>query len=152
MRMNISVPDDLAKEVRDLDIPISRICQQALDREVRRVKMTRIPTRDLQALAERLFNAEDLANAETFQDGYDDGMEWALKYASSMEELQEIADLHDTEFRFSVNTESICDFYSAKIMETVISTDLDSSNPETYGFVAGAQAVLENVRALGGQR
>ena len=30
MRMNISVPDSLAQMARDLDLPISRICQEAL--------------------------------------------------------------------------------------------------------------------------
>jgi post-segregation antitoxin (ccd killing protein) len=150
--MTISVPDDLAQEVRDLDIPISRICQQALDREVRRVKTTRIPTRDLEALARRLFDAEDVANASKFQDGYDEGTEWALKYASSMDELKGIADLHDTEFHTSVDTESIRDFYSAKLGANVTSVDFDSDDLELRGFVAGVHAVLENVRTFGGQR
>jgi hypothetical protein len=34
MRMNISVPDDLAAAVRELDLPISAICQAALRAEV----------------------------------------------------------------------------------------------------------------------
>jgi hypothetical protein len=42
MRMNISVPDSLARAVRELDLPISRICQEALQdaaaRSVRKVR------------------------------------------------------------------------------------------------------------------
>lgn len=38
MRMNISVPDDLAAEVRGLDLPISRICQGALQTAVEHAK------------------------------------------------------------------------------------------------------------------
>jgi hypothetical protein len=34
MRMNISVPDELAAQVRDLELPISAICQNALRAEV----------------------------------------------------------------------------------------------------------------------
>jgi hypothetical protein len=37
MRMNISVPDALADEVRRRDIPISAICQRALQEEVDRL-------------------------------------------------------------------------------------------------------------------
>lgn len=38
MRMNISVPDALAEEVREQNLPISAICQRALREEVNRVK------------------------------------------------------------------------------------------------------------------
>ncbi len=35
MRMNISVPDDLAAQVRELKLPISTICQNALSEAVK---------------------------------------------------------------------------------------------------------------------
>lgn len=38
MRMNISVPDVLAEEVRRRDIPISAVCQRALNEEVARLR------------------------------------------------------------------------------------------------------------------
>lgn len=38
MRMNISVPDTLAEEVRRRDVPISAVCQRALRDEVARLK------------------------------------------------------------------------------------------------------------------
>jgi hypothetical protein len=38
MRMNISVPDTLAAEVRKRDLPISAICQRALSAELERLK------------------------------------------------------------------------------------------------------------------
>jgi hypothetical protein len=38
MRMNISVPDALAEEVRRRDIPISAVCQRALREEVDRLR------------------------------------------------------------------------------------------------------------------
>lgn len=37
MRMNISVPDDLAEEVRKRDLPVSAICQRALLEEINKV-------------------------------------------------------------------------------------------------------------------
>jgi hypothetical protein len=39
MRMNISVPDTLADEVRKRDVPISAICQRALREEVSRMQI-----------------------------------------------------------------------------------------------------------------
>lgn len=38
MRMNISVPDQLAEQVRELELPISSICQNALRDEVNRIR------------------------------------------------------------------------------------------------------------------
>jgi Post-segregation antitoxin CcdA len=38
MRMNISVPDALAEEVRRRDVPISAVCQRALREEVDRLR------------------------------------------------------------------------------------------------------------------
>jgi hypothetical protein len=38
MRMNISVPDVLAEEVRKRDLPVSAICQRALNDEVTRLR------------------------------------------------------------------------------------------------------------------
>lgn len=40
MRMNISVPDQLAEEVRQRDISISAVCQRALRDEVARLRRT----------------------------------------------------------------------------------------------------------------
>ena len=42
MRVNISVPDDLAAAVRELKLPVSAICQSALRQEVSH----RTPSRD----------------------------------------------------------------------------------------------------------
>src|ERR1700726_3007644 len=39
MRMNISVPDALAEEVRQRNIPISSVCQRALREEVDRRRL-----------------------------------------------------------------------------------------------------------------
>lgn len=39
MRMNISVPDELAEQVRHHDVPISAICQRALREEVDRLRL-----------------------------------------------------------------------------------------------------------------
>ena|SRR5215831_7906021 len=38
MRMNISVPDTLAQEVRERNLPISAVCQRALSAEVDRLR------------------------------------------------------------------------------------------------------------------
>lgn len=38
MRMNISVPDILAEQVRERDLPISAICQRALREELERLR------------------------------------------------------------------------------------------------------------------
>jgi hypothetical protein len=38
MRMNISVPDTLAQEVRERNLPISAVCQRALSAEIDRLR------------------------------------------------------------------------------------------------------------------
>lgn len=54
MRLNISVPDDLAKEARRLNIAISAICQGALRWEVHRLRQIEI---------QEAANGEQLAQA-----------------------------------------------------------------------------------------
>ncbi|WFE28522.1 Clp protease N-terminal domain-containing protein [Solwaraspora sp. WMMD791] len=56
-KINVYLPDDLADAVRDTGIPVSAVCQQALEQAVRRVTAVRaVPPADLDAeqLAARL--------------------------------------------------------------------------------------------------
>ncbi|MDG4766188.1 Clp protease N-terminal domain-containing protein [Solwaraspora sp. WMMD406] len=49
-KINVYLPDDLADAVRDTGIPVSAVCQQALEQAVRRVTAVRaIPLADLDA-------------------------------------------------------------------------------------------------------
>lgn len=44
-KINVYLPDDLAEAVRDIDLPVSAICQRALEHAVRRVTAMREVTR-----------------------------------------------------------------------------------------------------------
>jgi hypothetical protein len=48
--------------------------------------------------------------------------------------------------------ESVGVFFSARLGQNVTGRHLDSDDPESCGFTAGAHAVLENVRTLGAHR
>ena len=45
-KINVYLPDDLADAVRDTAVPVSAICQRALDQAVRRITAVRQATRD----------------------------------------------------------------------------------------------------------
>jgi hypothetical protein len=47
MRMNISVPDTLAKQIRERNLPISAICQRALREEVDRLRAIETADEDM---------------------------------------------------------------------------------------------------------
>jgi hypothetical protein len=60
-------------------------------------------------------------------------MEWALKYASLMEELEEIARLHEEEVHAMLVVESLNDSYSAKLGQSVAAIDLTVTTPSAVG-------------------
>ena len=75
MRMNISVPDELAEEVREQNLPISAICQRALREEVHRVKartevtnkgFERVEVYDIQRDREVAFRGRQIGSSYEF--------------------------------------------------------------------------------------
>lgn len=151
MRMNISVPDDLAEQVRTLDLPISGICQKALGSAVEDAERKAAFVDDLDAVVERLRGTVDAENAEKAAqkaEGREDGITWAKEYAT-VGDLEGLADgeadgLHP-------HSPTLRDFFRARKGWTPITLSspvpVDVVEDEEYwdGFMIGAIQVWEAV-------
>lgn len=144
MRMNISVPDDLAEQVRALDLPISGICQRALGEAVTAAERRAKFADDLDAVADRLRGTVDLANHGKRVEGRRDGIIWAKEYAS-VRDLTRLADGESDGIH--PQSPSLLAFKSAQTGQNVVSVDIDLDDDEPYwdGFMAGAMEVWEAV-------
>jgi Post-segregation antitoxin CcdA len=87
--MNISVPDDLAERVRELDLPISRICQAALrsaaDAAARETGVIEVEIHDhygkhrhTEAFEGRWLVEPDPDKTRTGEEGYEPGAYWGV--------------------------------------------------------------------------
>lgn len=144
MRMNISVPDDLAEQVRALDLPISSICQKALNTAVQDAEKRAAFVGDLEAVARRLRGTVDADKQARLAEGREDGIVWAKEYAS----VRDLAQLADGESDgIHPQSLSLIAFKSAQVGQAVISVDIDLDDDEAYwdGFMRGAMEVWEAV-------
>lgn len=86
MRMNISVPDELAEQVRALDLPISAVCQKALrnavDNASRSTELITVETGEDYNITKgfhgRWLIIADPDKTRTAEDGYDAGAYWGV--------------------------------------------------------------------------
>lgn len=142
MRLNISVPDDLAEQVRAHDLPISAICQTALRNEVELAKKKEQIMTDLDAVVDRLRSTQDEARKEHYQEGHDLGVMWAKQFATA-DQLRLVAEnLAAFEGGFGIGVEPYADFY-----ETVDHTfDPDYFDEHREGFGDGATEVWDAVK------
>ncbi|WP_416978676.1 type II toxin-antitoxin system CcdA family antitoxin [Streptomyces sp. T028] len=142
--MNISVPDELAEQVRARDLPISAICQDALRKAVDRHHVKENVMSDIAAVVERLRGTIDDAAREKRQEGRADGIRWAKEYSTAAE-LEEMAsyqggggDLTDhTLLAFQSDKTNSPDSYFA--------VRVDVEDPYWEAFIAGAAEVWDVV-------
>jgi post-segregation antitoxin (ccd killing protein) len=142
MRMNISVPDALAEQVRTYDLPISAICQKALNTAVRNVERRAALGGDLDEVAERLRGTVDDATKAKRAHGRHDGIAYAKYYATADDLKQLEGGIYD------LTSPSLIDFMSATLGRLVPSVDIDNTDPYWAGFLAGTTEVWEAVRSL----
>ncbi|MEW1642538.1 type II toxin-antitoxin system CcdA family antitoxin [Streptomyces sp. NPDC091219] len=147
MRMNISVPDSLAEQVRARDLPISAICQKALLDAVERERAKEGLMSDIAAVVERLRGTVDDKDRESRKsdrdmrgEGHADGIAWAKDYATAAE-LQHMA-FYDPARRDGPPLRSLFPFMSDKKNEKVTHIPpIRLKEPYWEGFVAGAGEV-----------
>lgn len=141
MRLNISVPDDLAEQVRDRDLPTSAICQTALRSAVEQAKKKEQFDSDLDAVVERLRATQSEASTRHFQEAHDLGVLWAKQYATA-DQLRVVADLTAYEAGFGIAVEPYEEFFE----------NVDHNFDPEYlfewreGFGDGANEVWEAVK------
>jgi len=90
MRMNISVPDELAAEVRERSLPISAVCQRALSAEVHRLRSLETARKEMEPIVIDVglparsvgFTGRWLVEADIPESytsgGYDEGGHWRV--------------------------------------------------------------------------
>lgn len=129
MRMNISVPDELAEQVRKFDLPISAVCQKALGAAVEKAERRAAFTGDLGQVVARLRATVDAEEAEECADGAIDGMEWAKMWASA----RELAALsRDWLGGLDGASETLVAFMEEKYSERSIPVDVDDDDRRVY--------------------
>jgi hypothetical protein len=146
MRMNISVPDELAEQVRTLNIPISHVCQKALSAEVQVAQRQAAFVGDFNVVAARLRSTRSEESIMKFEEGFDHGFAWAkdcatfaeLKYLAEEELLDQYDDTH-----------TIVAFVSGLTGQHVTSVNTrDGDRSYWEGFINGAHDVWTSVEPL----
>jgi post-segregation antitoxin (ccd killing protein) len=146
-KVNVYLPDNLATAVREAGIPLSAVCQAALEQEVRKVQAAKEATSDLEQVAARLRATMDEEEAEEEVEGRSDGIAWAREYATARELRELVEDFEPGRGGDFGDGHSLLDFSGAKHGEVVISVGHED-NAYWRGFVDGAEEVYRAVTPL----
>lgn len=147
MRMNISVPDELAERVRTLDLPISSICQSALKNAADAAeKRAELADDDLAKVAARLRGTVDAKYVEIRLGGYEDGKRWAKGWAS----LDELKDFAEKDVPPVIEApHSLTDFVGDKHNALVTSVRIAAEDDGYWlGFYEGVRDIWKAVEPL----
>jgi len=147
VKVTIYVPDELAAEAKAAELSLSPICQRAIREELDRMKAKQAATSDLEAVVARLRGTVNEEEQEMREQGREDGIEWARKYATARELRDFAGDFMVGEGGDFEAPHSIVDFFGAKDGELLISV---GHQDDAYwrGFQAGASEVLDAVGPL----
>ncbi|MFD9651761.1 type II toxin-antitoxin system CcdA family antitoxin [Streptomyces mirabilis] len=143
MRMNISVPDELAEQVRARDLPISSICQDALREAVESHDKKERTMTDIQAVVERLRGTQNEQRQRHIDEGRELGILWAKQYATA-DELRKVAEGDGQDYEQGIGSSAgIAEFYAE------VENDYDEEYQEEHNdaFVEGAREVWEAVKS-----
>lgn len=144
MRMNISVPDELADQVRTRNLPTSSICQDALREAVETHDKKERTMADIQAVAERLRGTQNEERQRHTAEGRELGILWAKEYATA-DELRKVAEGDSHDYEHGIGTSAgIAEFYAE------VENDYDEEYQEEHNdaFVEGAREVWDAVKSL----
>jgi hypothetical protein len=147
VKVTIYVPDELAAEAKAAELSLSPICQRAIREELDRMKAKQAATSDLEAVVARLRGTVNEEEQEMRQQGREDGIEWARKYATARELRDLAGDFMVGEGGDFEAPHSIVDFFGAKDGELLISVR-HQDDAYWHGFQVGASEVLDAVRPL----
>jgi hypothetical protein len=157
-KITIYLPDQLEEQVRAAGIPLSPICQRALEQEVKKVEMSKTATRGLKSVVRRLQSSKQDSNGPDYSLGKKAGVEWAREKASyrDLADLAEYALNHNWS-RLEVRVGSEMADAISDLGDDLLPDDHDESkgrvieverNEALAGFVDGACQVWTEVRPL----
>lgn len=151
MRMNISVPDELADQVRARDLPISSICQDALRKAVDAAEKKEQIMSNMQAVIERLRGTQDDEKKAAFDAGRELGITWAKDWASATD-LQRVAQSDrltwENNMGFGGDTDANIQEFRDEIQRAGSDYEFnaDYADEDTEGFIVGAGEVWDAVK------
>jgi hypothetical protein len=143
-RMNISVPDEIAGQVRAYDLPISSICQEALRKAVERAQAKENVMSDIDTVVERLRDTIGAEERSKHEEGRTDGIEWAKRYATARE-LEDMVTGDNSDANHFQNGHSLVVFGSIKDGQSYFSVTVEPGEPYWDGFLAGAAEIWDAV-------
>ncbi len=153
-RVNVYLPDDLAEAVRETGIPVSAICQKALQQEVRKVQAQKEAGSDLEQVAARLKQTRADKEQRDYQQGFGLGVRWAKEQATEAELAWAAETAKEHWISLGINGDnSLLEFLEAEL-------DLDFNqggawktvawrrDPFMVGLLEGAAEICRNVTPL----
>jgi hypothetical protein len=151
-KASVYLRDELLEEARRLEVPVSSVCQRAVEEAVRLSRAATEARSDLVPVAERLRRSETTDYDRRFQDGFDLGIRWAREHAS-LDELKDLAEMVRAGAPAILVTEdhSLPAFLTGCFWDADVPPDLFTrlgERPFDRGIVAGATEVYEAVRPL----
>ncbi len=157
-KVTIYLPDQLEERVRAAEIPLSPICQRALEEEVNRMQLHKTANRGLRSVARRLQSSRHDSGRPDYSLGKRAGIEWAREKAT-YQELSDLAGyaLRQNWSRLEVRGGSEMADALADLGDDLLPEDHDEHkgrpiqlerNEALTGFVDGACEVWTQVRPL----
>ena len=148
-KVTIYLPEALHAAVKAVEITVSPICQEALRKEVERMKMIEKASDDIKRVADRLRKSMDEAEESRFDLGIDYGMDWASQYAE-WEDLSELVKMN-TDNWLDFESESVNEYLSEMEDQDLYNVVFGVSNNFTFGFMSGANSIYKKVLPLMGR-
>lgn len=146
-KVNIYLPDDLAADARAAGLSLSPIAQRAIRAEVDATRAREAASRDIKAVVERLRETIEKEDHMARKDGYNDGVEWARKYATA-DELRHIVVDWEPGVGGDLEDHTIVPFTASKTGDNFVSVRHEEGSAYWLGFVDGASKVYEQVAPL----
>jgi hypothetical protein len=150
-QMTIYLATPLAGRVREANVNVSRICQQALEAELNRYDTAQecLSDDDLDSVAARLRASRDEVRERVWNQGHRRGTEWARSRAT-YGELHVVGELGSREWT-TVATDlvewpTLHDLLTNEFQLEAFRHELKSDKPWAQGFVQGATEVWQAVK------
>ena len=136
-RINISVPEELQKRLQSLDINVSGVCQEALEKELLAKKKIELGGNKMQKLKQKILAQK---NESAYQD-WQWGRELAKEYAE-----KDFLDYEDIiEVRNDRLTEGAREFLDVALEERNDGR-ISSEESAKKGFIAGLQDIADELK------
>jgi len=156
-RIQITVPDEMFEELKETkgEFVVSQICQGALEAEIRRIKLLKKGTSNMNAVVERLRSEKKELAGQYKDQGYENGLEEAKTlHLSTLRSIHEIADTESEDsilgsvlhyLREEGVTQKDSDFFEERCPDDWKSNEFDE-DAYVLGWARGVHDFYEEVK------